>query len=122
MKIVKGTFGTSGGAFLSKDDRLVIEGAKTKNYLNSDITTMVADQEHDKRMSCLSVFFCLLITALLTLFLGIFGFIFGIVMTAYFATYKATDDFVEVSFNDGESVRLKCTPRQVKRLIKFNSA
>jgi hypothetical protein len=116
---VGGTFGTSGGAFLSRDNYLVVEGAKNGRYLCSEVVALVAEQEVERKLSFLSILIGLILTVVLTVFFNIFGLIFGLIITFYFSKYKTVDNFVDVVFKDGENVRLRCTPRQVKKLVRF---
>ncbi|WEJ62179.1 hypothetical protein [Thiomicrorhabdus lithotrophica] len=120
MKIIGGTFGTSGSAYFSSDGYLVVDGAKMENYQPGDLSLIDARVDSEKRWSVLSLLGgLLLITPLLTLFFNLVGFIVGLVLTFVFSKYTSKVDLVDIAFKDGNKVSLDCTPRQVKKLVAF---
>lgn len=119
MKIVGGTFGTSGGAYLSNDGYLVIKGAKSINYRPGELVSLVAEQKVESKTSVLSILFGVVITIVLTVFFSLIGLVVGLLLTYFGSRYKSKDDVVNLEFTDGERVVLECTPRQVKKLVQF---
>lgn len=128
MKIVGGTFGTSGGVSLSRDGYLVVKGAKTVNYMPENISTLDTRQETEKGRSVLSVLLGVLILTPVLFFLGgivipfigaLLGLIIGLWLTFAFSRTSSKNDIVDITFSDGERVELDCTPRAVKKLVQF---
>lgn len=121
MKIVAGTFGVKGSGFISRDEKLVIEGAKKSAYKQSQIDHIESHTEKDRKLG-------LLIFILVGVVLGILlGFLYGrggvitaVILAAIIsAFYSEEKNFVDINFTDGQSVSLDCTPRGVKKLIRF---
>lgn len=120
MKIVGGTFGTAGGAHISKDGYLVVSGAKQEIYKPDDLTSLDTQISSEKRMSVVSLLLGILLVVLpLTIFFNVFGFLIGLVLTWFGSRYTNKDNVVDLVFGDGEKVSLVCTPRQVNKLVDF---
>lgn len=128
MKIVGGTFGTSGSAYFSRDGYLVVEGAKKSVFKPGDVASLETRQTVENGRAVFSLLLGLLVlTPLLAFGLGVvipfLGFLLGLVvgiwLSIVFSRTVNKLDFVDVVFSDGEKVNFECTPRQVKNLVKF---
>lgn len=120
MKVVGGTFGTSGSAFIGAGNTLVVQGAKERRFAGSDITALNARVEKEKKFGCFSFIVGAVIFSLLFgLVLGPLGVIIGLVLAGFGSFYANKTNVVELSFSSGESVTLECTSRQVKKLVNL---
>ena len=120
MKVIGGNFGLKGGAFISRDKRLIIESDKKAQYGPEDITSLEASTHKEKKFSILSFLVgAVILSFLLGMFLNVIGVILGIVLAVLGSYYSDSDDIVDIGFNDGKRLKLQCTPRGVKKLFKF---
>lgn len=118
MKIIGGTFGLGGSAYFSSDGYLVVDGAKRVVYKPSEVLSVVATQDIERRFSFFSMLIGLVVTAFLTFFFSVFGFFLGVLITVFGSRYKTVDNIVTVDF-EGNQVVLNSTPKQVKKLVQF---
>ena len=119
MKIIAGTFGVNGSAFLSRG-KLYIESSKKASYLPKDVASLEIDQVADKSFSMgRALVGAALLGSLLMLVAGVFGLIAGLLIGSLggFASEKNT--IAAISFIDGNKVRVQCTPRAVNKLVLF---
>ncbi len=123
MKIIGGNFGLEGSAFISRDGRLVIEGAQKVAYSSDQISSVAATKVKEKKFGIFGfIFGAILLSIILGLFLNIVGVIIGIVIAFMGSYYSESSNNVEVNFKDGKLVQLECTPRGVKKLFQFAPA
>ena len=120
MKIISGTFGVKGDAFISKDRRLVVNAAKKAIYSNNQITSINTNVEKEKKFAVVGFVLGIII------FVPIIGFIFGpigalvmLIILVVLGFYNDEKNIVDVCFSDGESIKLNCTNRMIKNLIQF---
>ena len=120
MKIISGTFGVKGDAFISKDRRLVVNAAKKAIYSNNQITSINTNVEKEKKFAVVGFVLGIII------FVPIIGFIFGpigalvmLIILVVLGFYNDEKNIVDVCFSDGESIQLNCTNRMIKKLIQF---
>lgn len=120
MKIISGTFGVKGDAFISKDRRLVVNAAKKAIYSNNQITSINTNIEKEKKFAVVGFVLGIII------FIPIIGFIFGpigalvmLIILVVLGFYNDEKNIVDVCFSDGESIKLNCTNRMIKNLIQF---
>ena len=120
MKIISGTFGVKGDAFISKDRRLVVNAAKKAIYSNNQITSINTNIEKEKKFAVVGFVLGIII------FVPIIGFIFGpigalvmLIILVVLGFYNDEKNIVDVCFSDGESIKLNCTNRMIKNLIQF---
>lgn len=120
MKIIAGSFGVAGDAFISKDRKLVVEGAKKKIYSFGQIQSVNTNIEKERKFAVVG--FILGIVIFVPLVLVFFGGIGAMIMLLILflgAFYSDKNNIVDVCFSDGESIKLSCTNRMVKNLIQF---
>ncbi len=120
MKILGGNFGVKGSAFISRDQKLVVEGALKGIYSPEEIKSVVASVTKEKKFG---IFGFLVGAIFLSIILGIFFNVVGVVIAIVIAIvgsfYSESKNIVDVQFKDGKSVTLECTPRGVKKLVQF---
>jgi len=119
VKIIAGTFGVKGSAFLS-GGKLHIESSKKAAYRPSDIESLDIDQITDKGFSVgRALVGAALLGLLLMLVAGVLGLMAGLLIGALggFAAEKHTA--AAMSFSDGNKVRVLCTSRAVNKLVGF---
>lgn len=128
MKIIGGTFGTSGSAYFSKDGYLVVEGAKKSVFKPDNLASLETRQTVEKGRAVFSLLLGLLIlTPVLAFglgfvipFLGFFlGLAIGIWLSIVFSRTTNKTNFVDLVFSGGDKVSFECTPRQVNKLVQF---
>ncbi|UJS26005.1 hypothetical protein [Thiothrix winogradskyi] len=120
MKIISGTFGVKGDAFISKDRKLVVNAAKKAIYSNNQITSINTSVEKERKFAVIGFILGMII------FVPIIGFIFGpigaiamLIILVILGFYNDENNIVDVCFSDGESIKLNCTNRMIKNLIQF---
>lgn len=120
MKIIGGSFGLKGKAWLSADKYLVVEGDRSKKYQNEDIASMTSGDASKRKFSLLSFIVGALILGWLGLiFLGILGLIIGIIIAVAGSFYSEKKGVVTISFKDNSVLNLECTQRGSKKLFTF---
>ncbi len=120
MKIIGGSFGLKGKAYISRDKMLVIEGANKSIYSSEQIQSITANKLKEKRFSILSfIVGAIIFSVALGMFFNIIGVAIGIVLAIFGSYYSNTDNIVNIKFNDNKEVDLNCTPRGVKKLIQY---
>ena len=82
MKIVGGTFGIAGDAFVSSDGELVVRGAKEGRFARQDITSVNTRVDKEKTFGCLGF---IVGSILLSIPLGIFLNVLGILLAVIIA-------------------------------------
>jgi len=120
MKIVGGNFGVKGSAFLSRDNKLVVEGAQRAGYPPNEVLSVSANVTKEKKFSILGF---IVVAVILSIILGLLQNIFGVIIALIIAIsgsfYSDKSNIVEVRFSDNKSVTLDCTSRGVKELVQF---
>lgn len=120
MKIVGGTFGTSGTAYIGKDDTLVIDGAKQRRFKGIEIASLDSRVEKEKKFGCFSfIVGAIILSAIFSLVIGPLGVVIGLILAGAGSFYANNTNVVELAFGTGDRVTLECTPRQVKKLVNL---
>ena len=120
MKIIGGNFGVNGSAFLSRDNKLVVEGAQRAVYSPNDVLSVTANVTKEKKFGILGfIVGAIILSIVLGLLLNILGVIIALTIAIAGSFYSEKSNIVEVRFNDNKSLTLECTPRGVKKLIQF---
>ncbi len=120
MRIIAGTFGVSGDAFISKDRKLVVDAAKKTIYSNSQIKSVNTSIEKEKKFAIVGfVLGVIIFVPLIWIFFGGIGAMIMLLILFFGAYYNDKNNIVDVLFVDGESIKLNCTNRMVKNLIQF---
>ena len=119
MKIIAGTFGVKGAAFIS-GEQLHIESSKVASYKPQQIKSIELGQHADGRFSMSRALIgAFMLALLLGLVFGGLGIVAGIILGALggFAVEKTIA--ADVEFADGNKVRLLCTDRAANKLIRL---
>jgi len=119
MKITGGNFGLDGSAFIHKNTTLVIEGATPTEYKANDIASTNADTTNERKTSALSIVLGIALTIGLTLAFSIIGFAVGLAITFIGSTYSVKYNELTVVFNDDKIIKLRCTPKETKKLTQL---
>ena len=118
MRVIGGTFGVSGDAFINRQGELVIQAVKEVRFTGVQIKSLVARVEKEKKFGCFSfIIGAVILSLVLGLLLSIVGVVIGIILAAAMSFYSNSKNLVEVTFSTGDAVTLECTPRQVKKLV-----
>lgn len=122
MKIVGGTFGVEGDAFINSAGELVVRGAKERRFPGTEIASVDTRVDKEKKFGCFGfVIGSILLAIPLGIFLNIFGLILAIVIAGAGSFYANKTNIADVKFASGDSVSLECTPRQVKKLVNLKA-
>lgn len=120
MKIIGGNFGVKGSAFLSRDNKIVLEGAQRGVYSREQIESVSASVTKEKKFGIIGfIVGAIILSVVLGLLLNVLGVIIGLVIAVAGSFYSEKTNRVEVKFRDNRSVTLECTPRGVRRLVQF---
>lgn len=120
MKVVGGTFGTSGYTWIRDGQRLDIRSNRKRVYSRDEIRRVDARVESERNFGCFSfvigaVIFC----GAGGFFLGPLGILIGLVLAVALSFYTTRRQIVEVLLNDDEKVILECSKWQVEDLISL---
>lgn len=120
MKILGGNFGLSGSAFISRDQKLVIEGASKCIYIPEEISSVSVNVSKEKKFGIFGFLVgAIILSIVLGMFLNVVGVLIAIVIAIAGSFYSESKNVVEVKFKDDRAVTLECTPRSVKKLIQL---
>lgn len=121
MKIQGGHFGVNGSAYISRDKKLVVEGATKGVYEPEQVQSVSANVSKEKKFGIFGFLVgAIVLGVMLGIVFNIVGVIIGIVVAIAGSFYSESKNIVEVKFKDDKSVNLECTPRGVKKLIQFS--
>lgn len=120
MKIVGGSYGVNGSAYISRDQCLVVEGSARKVYPKGSATSASARSDKNNKFGCMGFAIgAVLLSIMLGAFLNLLGVVIGIAVAAAGSFYTLKNDFVDIEFNDGKKISLECSPNGVKKLINW---
>lgn len=123
MKIIGGNYGIKGSAYISKDKKLVIEGAQKSIYSTEQILSVTASVTKEKKFGIIGfIVGAVILSIILGIFLNVLGVVIALIIAIAGSFYSEKTNIVEIKFNDNKSVSLECTPRGVKKLIQFAPA
>ncbi len=78
MKIVGGNFGVKGSAFLSRDNKLVVEGAQRAVYSPNEVLSVFANVTKEKKFGILGfIVGAVILSVILGILLNVIGVIIG---------------------------------------------
>lgn len=121
MKIVGGSFGLKGSAFIS-GATLAIQSDRKADYRGDQIQAVDAQEVREKAFGMLgAIVGAVLLAILLSMVLGPLGVLAGIALAVAGSFYTTSRNVVSVEFIDGGKVVLECTPRAVAKLVKLKS-
>lgn len=119
MKIVGGSFGLKGSAFIS-GDALTIQSTKNADYHREQVRSVEAREVREKSFGWLGALVgSLLLGAMISFLVGPIGLIVGVFLAIAGSFYTNKRNVVSVDFIDGATVVLECTPRAVDKLVRF---
>jgi len=120
MKIIGGNFGVSGSAHISRDNKLVVDGAQQGIYSPDQVASVSASVTKEKKFGILGfIVGAIFLSIVLAIFLNVLGIVIGVVVAAAGSFYSEKNNLVEIKFSDNKVVTLECTPRGVKKLVQF---
>jgi len=123
MKIVRGSFGNSGSAYISRDEMLVVEGATKGVFGRGDINSLIARTDKERKFGAIGFLIgALVLATILGILFGVIGAVIGIILAVAGSFYSQKSNIVEIVFSDDRRVELDCTPRGVKKLIQYKDS
>jgi len=121
MKIVGGSFGVRGSAFVAKG-RLHIEGSTEAAYRPEELSKINTRVDAVRKFGVIgAIVGAVVLGAVGWALLAIFGAIIGVALAIAGSFYTRKKNIAEVTFEDGATLILECTPRAVDKLIQFKS-
>ena len=121
MRIIGGTFGTTGSAYIGeKGAALLIEGAMRARCTPKQIEALDTRTEKERSFSVLSCLLGLVFLVPLGWFLfGIIGLMTALVLTFAGSRSSITHHVADIKFAGGSRVELRCTAWGINKLIRF---
>jgi hypothetical protein len=120
MKIIGGNFGIEGSAWISRDNKLVVEGAQKGIYSPEQVITVSAKVIKEKKFGVLGfIVGAVILSIILGIFLNVLGVVVGVAVAVAGSFYSEKTNVVEVKFSDDKTVLLECTPRGARKLVQF---
>jgi len=121
MKIIGGSFGNRGSAYIA-DKQLVVEGARKAYYEPPQVQRVQTRIDAERRFGLIGAVVAGFILAVVGWFiLAIFGALIGVAIAVAGSFYTSKKNIAELTFTDGSTLSLECTPRAIEKLVRFNS-
>lgn len=99
MKIIGGNFGVKGSAFISRDKKLVIEGAQKAIYSPQQVLSVSANVTKEKKFGILGfIVGAIVLSIILGLLLNVLGVVIALVIAVAGSFYSEKTNIVEVKF------------------------
>lgn len=122
MKVIGGSFGTSGSAHISRDNKLVVKAGKKHVFRPDQVTgidTMVESSGgFDFGRALVGMIF---IGGFGLVFLHLVGAVFGILLGFGMGFIKSKRNLAELNIDDGKRITLECSPKAIQWLLEFKS-
>lgn len=120
MKIVAGTFGSSGSASIYRGETLKIKSAKNGDYTPEQVESIVASVERQKKFGWVGfIIGAAVLSVALAMFIGVVGIGIGIVLAIAGSFYTQKSDRIDIKFKDGNFATIDCTARDARNLVQF---
>ena len=120
MKIVGGSFGASGNAYVTEEGTLAVGGATPDEFTAGEIRSATASTRKDRKFSAFSMLLGLVtITVLLTLFFGPIGLVAGVVVSIAGSFRNKTVRLVHVQLEDNRSVELSGNAGDINSIVRL---
>ena len=119
MKIIGGSFGLKGHAFVARDI-FAIEGSTKQDYRADEIVSVNARIEKSRKFGVLGfIIGALLFTVLGSLLLGLLGAVIGFAISIAGSFYSNTTNIVDIEFRDGKKLSAEGSPRAIEKITRF---
>jgi hypothetical protein len=119
MKIVKGSFGTSGKASIKSDTLLVGKFS----YNKDDISSINAEVIKESHFGTVGFVFGAAILGIIGFFiLAILGAVIGVVLAFVGSKYSTSEHVVALTFNDSKTVTLSGSKSEIADVVRFTNA
>jgi len=121
LKIVGGSFGASGTAYVDSDPAVIkINGSDKLTYPKEHIQQVLAQQAEGKKFSVISLLLGLfIVTPVLAVLFNVIGLVIGVVLSIVGSSYKRKESYLDVSLKDGKSVRLFGSTSEVNKFARI---
>jgi len=122
MKIIGGSFGLKGSAFVA-GSKLIIESSQKAAYEPEQIADVSGRTESSRSFGWGgAIIGGILLGAIGVMLGGPVGAVIGIVLAIAGSFYSSKRLIAEVKMRDGKSLTLECTNRALDKLIKLSGA
>jgi hypothetical protein len=122
MKIVGGSFGLKGNAKI-QNEHLILKGAREATYHAVQIKTLAAITDKERKFGILGFLVgFLFFGVVLFLFFGPLGLLVALIFSVAGSFYTQKSNVVTIIFDDGETMDLAGSGREVKRLVAMKPA
>lgn len=117
MKIVGGSFGVDGAAYITGASDIAILGAREAIYPASAIRSIAARVESERKFGVIGfILSVIILSVMLGLVLGVLGVVIAVVVAIAGSFYSKKRHVVDISFTDGNSLSLECSKGAANRL------
>lgn len=122
MKIIAGTFGSSGSASIDRNEVLRIKSAKIAEYESHQVESIVASMDRQKKFGWIGfILGAIILSAAFSMFIGALGFVIGIALAIAGSFYTQKSERIDIKFNDGNFATIGCTSQEAKDLVRFKT-
>ena len=122
MKIIGGSFGLKGTAYIHGTNGLAIVGAREAIYQADAIQSIAARIERERKFGILGcVVGMVLLSILLGMLLSVLGVVIAIVLAVAGSFYSEKRHIVDIGFTDGNTVSLECSKGAANRLAALRA-
>lgn len=119
MKIVGGSFGIKGSAYVA-GSVFAVEGATKKDYRSNEIASVDARVEKKRSFGIVGfIVGAVLFTIIGMMVFGFIGGLIGFILSVAGSFYTTKTNVVDVSFTDGKTLAAEGTDRSIRNLVKF---
>ncbi|WP_162619861.1 hypothetical protein [Salinicola acroporae] len=120
MKVIGGSFGTSGSAHISRDNTLVVKTGKKHLFKPEQVTSIDTRVESDSGFNASKGLVAMLILGGIGLVvLHLLGAIVGLLMGFGIGFLREKRNVAELDIEGGKRLTLECSPKAIQWLLEF---
>lgn len=120
MKVIGGSFGTSGSAHISRDNTLVVKSGKKHLFKPEQVNSIDTRTESVGGLNAgRALLGILFVGGAGLVFLGLIGAVIGAIIGLCLGFIKDKRNVAELDLEGGKRITLECTPRAIQWLLEF---
>lgn len=120
MKVIGGSFGTTGSAHISRDNTLVVKSGKKHLFKPDQVTSIDTRVESDSGFNASKGLVAMLILGGIGLVvLNILGAIVGLLVGFGVGFLREKRNVAELDIEGGKRLTLECSPKAIQWLLEF---
>jgi len=121
MKIIGGSFGIKGSAFVA-GSKLIIESSQKASYGSDQIADVIGRSESARGFGFIgAIIGSAMLGVLGAMLAGPLGLVIGIFIAIAGSFYSSKRLIAEVRMKDGKALTVECTGRAMDKLVKLSS-